>query len=67
MFIKRTYNKFNEYDFLTRVEGNCPVWTGDQKQAMVMSEKEADETLALISTYRFWTCPNGIQGMEITE
>ena len=41
MFIKRTYNKFNEYDFLTRVEGNCPVWTGDRKRALVMTKKRS--------------------------
>ncbi|MAZ17903.1 MAG: hypothetical protein CL535_16435 [Ahrensia sp.] len=63
--ISRTYNVYGERDFLIRMEGNCPVWNGDKKQAMRMTNDAAHETQELISTYRDWMCPNGIEGVEI--
>lgn len=61
--ISRTYNKYGEKDFLTRMEGNCPVWCGDKRQALRFTD--ASDTVRTISTYRDWMCPDGIQGVAV--
>jgi hypothetical protein len=60
MIISRTYNSHGEKDFLTRMDGNCPVWCMDKRQAMQLTEAEAAAVVAMIATYRDWMCPNGI-------
>ena len=62
--VSRTYNKYGDKDYLTRMEGNCPVWSS-KKVAIELSEQDAKKIVELISTYRDWMCPNGIQGVAV--
>lgn len=63
--IRRTYNRYGDYDHLIRMEGNCPTWTSPAQFALVMNRTEAQATLDLIATYRDHCCPDGIKGCSI--
>ncbi|HEV8034375.1 hypothetical protein [Yoonia sp.] len=63
--IRRTYNRFGDYDTLCRMDGNCPMWTGAAQFGFLMYRAQAEVTLEVIGTYRDHLCPDGIKGLEI--
>lgn len=63
--IRRTYNRYGDYDHLIRMEGNCPVWSAPAQFALVMDRATAEATVDTIATYRDAFCPDGIKGVEI--
>lgn len=65
--IRRTYNRHGGHDYLIRMEGGCPVWSGDRRQALRLSEASARSIYSRILDYRDWLCPDGISGVEIVE
>lgn len=50
--IKRTYNRHGDYDFLTRMDGDVPVWCGARQFAMAVSASDVPSLMGTISDYR---------------
>ena len=69
--IRRTYNRFGDYDWLIRMDhtpqGWCPVWCRDKRQAVKVTETYAADLMEHIAKWRDPTCPNGIQGVEAID
>lgn len=69
--IKRTYNRYGDYDWLIRMEetpkGWCPVWCCDKRQAVRVTSTYAADLIHHISLWRDCTCPDGISGVEAID
>lgn len=65
--ISRT-DRWNNRDYLLKIEGGCPYWTGDRSLSQVLDledARSAKEKIRAIRVNRDHLCPIGIAGVSI--